>query len=89
MAIELTALQAAHDEHAQAIAHLQRAIDQLTQQQALQAQALLNAIRGKWDAAQFGPQSAEAILVALNPALQGKVDAVPFDPGRQLQPSPW
>ena len=68
MAIELTALQAAHEE---------------------QAQALLNAIRGKWDAAQFGPQSAEAILVALNPALQGKVDAVPFDPGRQLQPSPW
>jgi len=48
----------------------------------LQAQAILNAIRGQWDAAQFGPQSVEAILVALNPGLQGKVNAIPFDPGR-------
>ena len=40
------------------------------------------AFRGRWDAAQNGPQSVEAILVALNPGLQGKVEAVPFDPGR-------
>jgi hypothetical protein len=87
MAIDVIALQAAHQEHAQAIAHLQRAIDQLAQQQALFTQALLLAIRGRWDAAQFGPQSTEAILVALNPALQGKVNAVPFDPSGQLQHS--
>jgi hypothetical protein len=67
---------------AQAVADMQRAVDELRQQQALQAQAILNAIRGQWDAAQFGPQSVEAILVALNPGLQGKVNAIPFDPGR-------
>ena len=27
-------------------------------------------------------RTAEAVIVALNPALQGKVDAVPFDLGR-------
>ena len=67
---------------AQAVADMQRAVDELRQQQALQAQAILNAIRGQWDAAQFGPQSVEAILVALNPGLQGKVNAIPFDHGR-------
>ena len=78
MALDVAALQAANQQQAQTIAHLQRAIDQLQQQQALQAQALLHAIRGEWDAAQFGPESAEACLVALNPALQGKVNAIPF-----------
>ena len=46
---------------------------------ALLTQALLNAARGQWDAARFGTQSVEAILVALNPALQGKVHAAPFE----------
>jgi hypothetical protein len=85
MAIDVTALQASQEQHAEAIAHLQRAIELLAQQQALHAQALLHAIQGKWDAAQFGPESAEAVLVALNPALQGKVDAVPFEGRRQLE----
>ena len=81
MAIDVSALQAANQQQAQAIAHMQRAIDQLQQQQALQTQALLHAIRGEWDAAQFGTQSAEAFIVALNPSLQGKVNAIPFVPG--------
>jgi endonuclease/exonuclease/phosphatase family metal-dependent hydrolase len=79
MAPDVTALQAAHEQHEQAIANLQRAIEQLAQQQALITEAILHAVRGKWDAAQFGPYSVESVLVALNPALQGKVDAVPFD----------
>ena len=78
----LTSLQTTVQELAQAVANMQRALDQLQEQQALQTQALLNAIRGRWDAAQNGRQSVEAILVALNPGLQGKVEAVPFDPGR-------
>jgi hypothetical protein len=82
MALDISALQAGQQQHAQAIANLQRAVDQLAQQQALFTQALLHAVRGKWDAAEFGPQSVEAVLVALNPALQGKVEAVPFDRGR-------
>ena len=82
MATDVNALQNANQELAEAVANIQRAIDQLQQQQALQTQALLNAIRGQWDAAQFGTQSAEAILVALNPALQGKVNPVPFAPSR-------
>ena len=82
MATDLVALQTANQELAQAIANLQRGIDQQQQQQALLTQALLNVIRGQWDAAQFGAQSAEAFLVALNPSLQGKVDAVPFGHGR-------
>jgi hypothetical protein len=82
MATEVSALQTANQELAQAVADMQRALDQVQQQQALYAQALLNAIRGQWDAAQFGPQSVEAILVALNPGLQGKVNAIPFVPGR-------
>ena len=79
MAIDVTALQAAHQQQAQAIVNLQRAVDQLAQQQALFTQAILHLVRGHWDAAQFGPNSAESVLVALNPVLQGKVDAVPFD----------
>ncbi len=82
MAVDVLALQAAYQELAEAIANIQRAIDQTQQQQALLTQALLNAVRGQWDAARYGAQSVEAILVALNPSLQGKVDAVPFDGGR-------
>jgi polyphosphate kinase 2 (PPK2 family) len=86
IASDLDALQIANQELAQAVANLQRSIDQLQQQQALQTQALLNVIRGRWDAAQFGAQSVESILVSLNPALHGKVNAIPFTPmpaGRQ------
>jgi hypothetical protein len=50
MAIDVAALQASQQQHAQAIAQLQRAVDQLAQQQALHTQALLHAIRGRWDA---------------------------------------
>jgi hypothetical protein len=82
MALDISALQAEHQQHAQAIANLQRAVDQIAQQQALLSQAILHAVRGKWDAAQFGPHSVEAVLVALNPALQGKVNPVAFDRGR-------
>jgi hypothetical protein len=82
MATDVVSLQTANDELAQVVANQQRALDQLQVQYALHTQALLNAIRGRWDAAQHGPQSVEAILVALNPELQGKVEAVPFDPGR-------
>lgn len=82
MASQLITHGTAEQDLAQAVADMQRAVDELRQQQALQAQAILNAIRGQWDAAQFGPQSVEAILVALNPGLQGKVNAIPFDPGR-------
>jgi hypothetical protein len=82
MASELITQHSVDHDLAQAVADMQRAVDELRQQQALQAQAILNAIRGQWDAAQFGPQSVEAILVALNPGLQGKVNAIPFDPAR-------
>jgi hypothetical protein len=82
MATELVTPQTTGHDLAQAVADIQCAVDELRQQQALQVQAILNAIRGQWDAAQFGPQSVEAILVALNPGLQGKVNAIPFDPGR-------
>jgi hypothetical protein len=78
MAIDVAALLAAHQQQAQMIAQLQRSQEQLVQQQALLAQALLHAVRGEWDAAQFGQRSAEAFLVALNPGLQGKVNALPF-----------
>ena len=81
MAIDVSTLQAANQELTHTVAQLQCAIEQLQQQQALQTQALLHAIRGEWDAAQFGAESAEAYVVALNPALQGKVNAVPFGPG--------
>lgn len=82
MATDVVALQTANAELSQALANMQRALDQLQQQQALQTHALLNTIRGRWDAAQNGSQSVEAILVALNPGLQGKVEALPFVPGR-------
>ena len=73
-----TGLHTTVEELAQAVANMQRAVDQLQQEHALQTQAILNTIRGRWDAAQNGAQSAEAILVALSPNLQGKVNAVPF-----------
>jgi hypothetical protein len=82
MATELIAPQTATQELADAVANIQRAVDQLQLQQALLIQALLNVIRAQWDSAQFGPQSAEAVLVALNPSLQGKVNPVPFGEGR-------
>ena len=82
MATEATTLQAANQDYAQAIANLQRTVDLLQQQLALQTQALVHVVRGEWDAAQFGPRSAEALVVALNPALQGKVNALPFDTPR-------
>ncbi len=82
MALDVTALQAAHQQQALAIANLQRAMDQLSQQYALLTQAVLLAVQGRWDAAQFGPQSVESVLVALNPALHGKVDPVPFELAR-------
>jgi hypothetical protein len=78
----ITALQTTTQELVQAVANMQRAVDQLQQEQVLQTQAILNTIRGRWDAAQNGSQSAEANLVALSPSLQGKVHAVPFVPGR-------
>jgi hypothetical protein len=78
MATDDITLKLANQELAEALANIQRAVDQIQQQQALQIQALLNATRGQWDAARYGTQSVEAILVALNPALQGKVHAVPF-----------
>jgi hypothetical protein len=82
MATDIVIQPTASQELAEAVANMQRAIDQIQQQQALQTQALLNVIRGQWDAARFGTQSVEAILVALNPSLQGKVHALPFDHGR-------
>jgi len=82
MATDVVALQTTNEQFAQTLANIQHALDQLQQQQALQNQALLNVIRGRWDAAQNGPQSVEAIVVALNPGLQGKVAAIPFVPGR-------
>jgi hypothetical protein len=82
MPTDVIAPNPATHEVADAIANMQRAVDQLQLQQALLSQALLNVIRAQWDSAQFGPQSAEAILVALNPSLQGKVNPVPFVQGR-------
>jgi hypothetical protein len=83
MAVDVLALQTAYQELAEAVANIQRAVDQIQQEQALQTQALLNAVRGQWDAARYGTQSVEAILVALSPSLQGKVDAIAFEGGRQ------
>lgn len=71
----------------QALANMQRNIDQTQQQYALIIQALLNVIRGQWDSAHFGPESAEAVLVALNPTLQGKVNPVAFRAGPVAGPA--
>jgi hypothetical protein len=48
-------------------------ITQLQTQQALQTQALTNALEGRWT----GANSVEAILYALNPALQGTLTPDP------------
>ena len=73
MATDVYALETANQELAQAVANMQRAVDQMQQQLSLLELAALNTIRGQWDAARFGSQSAEAALVARNPGLQGKV----------------
>ena len=82
MATDVTALHAAHQELAQALALMQSTVDQLKQQQALLLDAVVNLVEGRWDAAQFGTRSVEADVVALNPAMQGRVNAIPFVPGR-------
>lgn len=82
MATDVFTLKLANQELADAVANMQRAIDQMQLQHTLLTQALLNALRGRWDAARFGDDSVEALLVAMNPALQGKVHAVPFDDGQ-------
>jgi len=87
MALDVLALQTAYQELAEAVANQQRAIDQTQQHQALLAQALLYARRGQWHAARYGSQSVEAILVAISPSLQGKVDAVPFEGLRERSAS--
>lgn len=66
----------------QLAADMQRAVDEMQQQQSLLELALLLTLRGQWDAAQYGAQSAEAALVARNPGLQGKVNPIPFVQGR-------
>lgn len=48
-------------------------ITQLQTQQGLQTQALINALEGRW----VGADSVEAILYALNPALQGTLQPDP------------
>jgi hypothetical protein len=82
MATDTVAVEAEDLELRQALASMQRSLDQLQQQHGLLLQAILNIVRGRWDAAQFGTQSVESDLVALNPALHGKVNAVPFALGR-------
>ena len=82
MATDVAALQNANEELAQALAVIQHSVDQLKQQQGLLLEAVVNLVEGRWDAAQFGIRSVEADVVALNPALQGKVNAVPFARGR-------
>jgi hypothetical protein len=79
MATDVSSHETANHELAQAVADMQRAVDQMQQQISLLELAALNTIRGQWDAARFGVQSAEAALVARNPGLQGKVHAVPFE----------
>jgi hypothetical protein len=83
MATDVLTLKLANQELADALANMQRAIDQMQLQQALLTQALLNASRGQWDAARFGDDSVEALLVAIKPALHGKVHAAPFGNGQQ------
>jgi hypothetical protein len=78
MATDVIAPHTTNEELAQALANMQRTVDQIQQQQSLLELAVLNLIRGQWDAAQHGAQSAEAALVARNPGLQGKVRPVPF-----------
>lgn len=48
-------------------------ITQLQQQQALQTQALINALEGRWT----GADSVEAIVYALNPEVEGTLTPDP------------
>ena len=100
MAVDVTALEASHDQLQRTLArlewaldqvarmqqafeqlqHIQEAIDQLAQQQALQTQAMKYILQGRWDAPRNGSESAESVVVALDPSLQGKVRALRFDP---------
>lgn len=48
-------------------------ITQLQNQQALQTQAFINALEGRWT----GANSVEAILYALNPSLEGTLQPDP------------
>lgn len=48
-------------------------ITQLQTQQALQTQAFINALEGRW----VGANSVEAILYALNPGLEGTLQPDP------------
>lgn len=82
MATDVFSLKLANQELADAVANMQRAIDQMQQQHALLLQALVNASRGRWGAAEFGRDSVEGNLVAIDPALQGKVYAGPFEVGQ-------
>jgi hypothetical protein len=83
MAVDVLALQTAYHELAEAVANIQRGIDQTQQRQALLAQALFYAACGQWYAAVHGSQSVEAILVAISPSWQGKFSGVPFEGRRE------
>ena len=81
MAIDVTNLHSSEESDPQLIALLERILVRLDEQaqfQALLAEAIKLLIQGRWDAAQYGPRSVEALLVAYNPANQGKVDPIPF-----------
>jgi len=81
MAIDVTNLHSSEASDPQLTALLQRILVRLDEQaqfQALLAEAIKLLIQGRWDAAQYGSQSVEALLVAYNPADQGKVDPIPF-----------
>ena len=69
MAIDVTNLHSSEESDAQLSALLQRILVRLDEQaqfQALLAEAIKLLIQGRWDAAQYGPQSVEALLVAYN-----------------------
>jgi hypothetical protein len=90
MATDVASLTLAYQELARAVASMQRTLDEMQLKHALLAQALLNARRGQWESAQFGRDSVEAMLVAINPALHGKIDAVRSEHspvGQQAPPS--
>jgi hypothetical protein len=69
-------------ELSQALAVMQHSLDQLKLQHGLLIDAFVNVVEGRWDAAQFGNRSVEADVVSMNPALQGKLNPIPFVHGR-------
>jgi hypothetical protein len=77
---DLTLLQI--QELSQALAVMQQSLDQLKLQHGLLIDAFVNVVEGRWDAAQFGNRSVEADVVSMNPALQGKLQPIPFVHGR-------